>query len=810
MCSKESELYTGVRKGRRILLSVYTPVDAAWSIATVWPQVMDEQYQTVPVRLTEKTPGVFRADYTPCTGGKHTIQVRHCTPTTPPAPAANIRSRYDTVPRLHPLHRRQTYGPGTTLYPDYTPCTGGKHTVQVRHCTPTTPPAPAANIRSRYATVPRLQPCTGGKHTVQVRHCTPTTLPAPAANIRSRYDTVRRLHPLHRRQTYGPGTTLYPDYTPCTGGKHTVQVRHCTPTTPPAPAANIRSRYDTVPRLHPLHRRQTYGPGTTLYADYTPCTGGKHTVQVRHCAPTTPPAPAANIHRLHPLHRRQTYGPGTTLYPDYTPCTGGKHTVQVRHCTPTTPPAPAANIRSRYDTVPRLHPLHRRQTYGPGTTLYADYTPCTGGKHTVQVRHCAPTTPPAPAANIRSRYDTVRRLHPLHRRQTYGPGTTLYADYTPAPAANIRSRYDTVPRLHSLHRRQTYGPGTPLYPDYTPCTGGKHTVQVRHRMPTTPPAPAANIHRLHPLHPANIRSRYDTVPRLHPLHRRQTYGPGTTLCADYTPCTGGKHTVQVRHCTPTTLPAPAANIRSRYDTVPRLHPLHRRQTYGPGTTLYPDYTPCTGGKHTVQVRHCTPTTPPAPAANIRSRYDTVRRLHPLHRRQTYGPGTTLYPDYTPCTGGKHTVQVRHCIPTTPPAPAANIRSRYDTVRRLQPCTGGQTYGPGTTLYPDYTPCTGGKHTVQVRHCIPTTPPAPAANIQSRYDTVPDYTPCTGGKHTVQVRHCTPTTLPAPAANLRSRYDTVRRLHSLHRRQTYRPGTTLYPDYTPCTGANIRSRYDTVP
>ena len=334
---------------------------------------MDEQYQTVPVRLTEKTPGVFRADYTPCTGGKHTVQVRHCTPTTPPAPAANTRSRYDTVRRLHPLHRRQTYGPGTTLYADYTPCTGGKHTVQVRHYTPTTPPAPAANIRSRYAD---YTPSTGGKHTVQVRHCTPTTPPPTAANIRSRYDTVRRLYP-------------------STGGKHTVQVRHCTPTTPPAPAANIPSRYDTVRRLHSLHRRQTYGPGTTLYADYTPCTGGKHTVQVRHCTPTTLPAPAANIRsrydtvrRLHPLHRRQTYGPGKIRYTDYTPCTGGKHTVQVRHCTPTTPPAPAANIRSRYDTVRRLHPLHRRQTHGPGTTLYADYTPCTGGKHTVQVRHC--------------------------------------------------------------------------------------------------------------------------------------------------------------------------------------------------------------------------------------------------------------------------------------------------------------------------------------------------------------------------------------------------------------------------------------
>ena len=71
------------------------------------PQVMDEQYQTVPVRLTEKTPGVFRADYTPCTGGRHTVQVRCC---------------------ITPLHRRQTYCPGEIL----------SHT-----------PAPVADILSR-------------------------------------------------------------------------------------------------------------------------------------------------------------------------------------------------------------------------------------------------------------------------------------------------------------------------------------------------------------------------------------------------------------------------------------------------------------------------------------------------------------------------------------------------------------------------------------------------------------------------------------------------------------------------------------
>ncbi|XP_043196534.1 filamin-A-like isoform X2 [Amphibalanus amphitrite] len=48
--------------------------------------IMDEQFQTVPARLTEKTPGVFRADYTPNIGGKQTIQVEYSGVAVPGSP----------------------------------------------------------------------------------------------------------------------------------------------------------------------------------------------------------------------------------------------------------------------------------------------------------------------------------------------------------------------------------------------------------------------------------------------------------------------------------------------------------------------------------------------------------------------------------------------------------------------------------------------------------------------------------------------------------------------------------------------------
>ncbi|XP_043200377.1 filamin-A-like isoform X2 [Amphibalanus amphitrite] len=48
--------------------------------------IMDEQFQTVPARLTEKTPGVFRADFTPNIGGKQTIQVEYSGVAVPGSP----------------------------------------------------------------------------------------------------------------------------------------------------------------------------------------------------------------------------------------------------------------------------------------------------------------------------------------------------------------------------------------------------------------------------------------------------------------------------------------------------------------------------------------------------------------------------------------------------------------------------------------------------------------------------------------------------------------------------------------------------
>ena len=40
------------------------------------PQVVDENLRSVPINVTEKSPGVYNIDYTISSSGKHTVMVR--------------------------------------------------------------------------------------------------------------------------------------------------------------------------------------------------------------------------------------------------------------------------------------------------------------------------------------------------------------------------------------------------------------------------------------------------------------------------------------------------------------------------------------------------------------------------------------------------------------------------------------------------------------------------------------------------------------------------------------------------------------